>query len=185
MIDKKRIEKAVLDILYAVGEDPLREGLLDTPKRVANMYGEIFSGINTDPIANITTFKDYTYEEIVLVKDIIAYSMCEHHLLPFWGTINICYIPKNNNIIGLSKLARIIDALSKRPNIQEKLCESVAEALVEAIDAKGVYVYMEAEHTCMTMRGVKKVGCKTITIAQRGVVRSDKDLKNEIMMLMK
>lgn len=181
-MDKERIEKAVKEILYAIGEDPDREGLLDTPNRVARMYEEIFSGLNEDPKKHLQVyFQEEQYEELVLIKDIPFYSVCEHHLVPFFGKAHIGYLPKEGRLTGLSKLARVVDSVSKRPQLQERLTATVADSIVEKLEPYGVIVVIEAEHMCMTMRGVRKPGSKTITSAVRGVFASDSKSRAEVL----
>ncbi len=184
-MDKERIENAVKEILIAVGEDPNREGLLETPKRVANMYEEIFAGLTEDPKQHIKLFDEQSNDEMVIVKDIPFYSMCEHHLLPFFGKAHIAYIPSDNKIIGLSKLARIVDNFAKKPQVQERLTSDVADFLNENLQPKGVAVIMEAEHMCMTMRGARAAGAKTQTSALRGIMRSDAKSRAEVLSLLK
>lgn len=183
-MDKAKIERAVRDILEAIGENPEREGLVETPKRVANMYEEVFSGIETDPKSLAKIFNESTHEEMVVVKNIPLYSMCEHHLLPFVGEAGIVYIPKKGKIIGLSKIARIVDAIAKKPQLQERLTSEIADTLVEVLDPLGVAVVVEAEHLCMTMRGIKKPGSKTVTSALRGLARSDERTRSEVFSLL-
>lgn len=181
-MDKQRIENAVREILFAIGEDPDREGLIDTPKRIAKMYEEIFSGMEQDPSEHLKIFfQDEKYEELVLVKDISFYSMCEHHLVPFFGKAHVAYLPKNGKLTGLSKLARVVETAAKRPQLQERLTSTVADAIMTALEPYGVIVVMEAEHMCMTMRGVKKAGSKTITSAVRGIFSSDAKARSEVM----
>lgn len=181
-MDKERIEKAVREIFYAIGEDPDREGLLDTPKRMAKMYEEIFSGLNEDPTKHLEVyFQEEQYEELVLIKDIPFHSVCEHHLVPFFGKAHVGYLPKGGRLTGLSKLARVVDSVSKRPQLQERLTATVADSIVEKLDPYGVIVVIEAEHMCMTMRGVKKPGSKTITSAVRGVFASDHKSRAEVL----
>lgn len=172
-IDKEKIRKAIRDILEAIGENPDREGLLETPDRVANMYEEIFEGIHKDPMDDIKIFHENSHEEMILVKDIPLYSMCEHHLLPFIGVAHVVYIPKKGQILGLSKIARIVDTISKRPQLQERLCSDIADLIFKATDPLGVAVVIEAEHLCMTMRGIRKPGAKTVTSALRGSLKTD------------
>ncbi|WP_057490201.1 GTP cyclohydrolase I FolE [Streptococcus orisasini] len=181
MSDQKKIEEAVYQLLEALGENPEREGLLDTPKRVARMYQEMFSGLNEDPKDQFTAVFSEEHDEVVLVKDIPFYSMCEHHLVPFYGTAHVAYIPSGGRVTGLSKLARAVEIASKRPQLQERLTAQVADALEEALTPKGVFVMIEAEHMCMTMRGIKKPGSKTVTSAARGLCQSDKDIRQEIV----
>lgn len=184
-MDKERIQNAVREILIAVGEDPDREGLLETPKRVANMYEEIFAGLTEDPKQHIKLFNEQSNDEMVIVKDIPFYSMCEHHLLPFFGKAHIGYIPSDNKIIGLSKLARIVDNFAKKPQVQERLTSDIADFLNDNIQPKGVAVIMEAEHMCMTMRGARAAGSKTQTSALRGIMRTDAKTRAEVLSLLK
>ncbi|WP_077618371.1 GTP cyclohydrolase I FolE [Bacillus sinesaloumensis] len=180
-INHAQIEEAVRLLLEAVGEDPSREGLLDTPKRVAKMYEEVFSGLTTDPKEFFETIFSENHEELVLVKDIQFHSMCEHHLVPFYGVAHVAYIPRNGRVAGLSKLARAVDAVSRRPQLQERITSTVADTLMETLDPHGVMVVVEAEHMCMTMRGVKKPGAKTVTSAVRGVLVNDTHTRSEIL----
>ena len=184
-MDKERIQNAVREILIAVGEDPDREGLLETPKRVANMYEEIFAGLTEDPKQHIELFNEQSNDEMVIVKDIPFYSMCEHHLLPFFGKAHIGYIPSDNKIIGLSKLARIVDNFAKKPQVQERLTSDIADFLNDNLQPKGVAVIMEAEHMCMTMRGARAAGSKTQTSALRGIMRTDAKTRAEVLSLLK
>lgn len=183
MIDKPRIENAIKEILYAIGEDPTREGLLETPSRVARMYEEIFSGIDCDIDSHIKIFHNENYDEMIVVRDIPLYSICEHHLLPFFGVAHVVYIPKNGKILGLSKIARIVDTVSKKPQLQERLTSEVADIILKAVDARGVAVVIKAEHLCMTMRGIRKPGSKTVTSALRGLLKSDARSRSEAMAL--
>lgn len=184
-MDNERIQNAVREILIAVGEDPDREGLLETPKRVANMYEEIFAGLTEDPKQHIKLFNEQSNDEMVIVKDIPFYSMCEHHLLPFFGKAHIGYIPSDNKIIGLSKLARIVDNFAKKPQVQERLTSDIADFLNDNLQPKGVAVIMEAEHMCMTMRGARAAGSKTQTSALRGIMRTDAKTRAEVLSLLK
>lgn len=184
-MDKERIQNAVREILIAVGEDPDREGLLETPKRVANMYEEIFAGLTEDPKQHIKLFNEQSNDEMVIVKDIPFYSMCEHHLLPFFGKAHIGYIPSDNKIIGLSKLARIVDNFAKKPQVQERLTSDIADFLNDNLQPKGVAVIMEAEHMCMTMRGARAAGSKTQTSELRGIMRTDAKTRAEVLSLLK
>ncbi|MDP3732803.1 MAG: GTP cyclohydrolase I FolE, partial [Candidatus Omnitrophota bacterium] len=168
-MDKKKIEKAVREILRAIGEDPRRKGILDTPRRVAEMYEEIFSGLKQDPKKELEVILDQKHEEIILLKGIPLYSICEHHLLPFLGKAHIAYIPKGGRVTGLSKLARVVDILSKRPQVQERLTTQIAEIIMSKLKPQGCMVVIEAEHMCMSMRGVKKPGTLTVTSAVRGI----------------
>jgi GTP cyclohydrolase IA len=185
MVDKERIRIAIREILLAIGEDPDREGLIETPDRVARMYEEIFMGLYQNPLDNIKVFKEEGNEEMVIVKDIPLYSMCEHHLLPFMGHANIAYIPSEGNILGLSKIARIVDMVSKKPQLQERLTSEIASNIQEAIKPKGIAVVVEAEHLCMTMRGIKKPGSKTITSTLRGDIKENQVIRLEVMNLIK
>lgn len=180
-MDKQRIEKAIRELLLAIGEDPDREGLKETPLRVANMYEEIFAGLSRDPMEDAKVFHEEGAHELVIVKDIPIYSMCEHHLLPFVGVIHIAYLPTEGQILGLSKVARIADTIAKKPQLQERLCSQVADAIEKACTPQGVLVVMEAEHLCMTMRGIRKPGSKTMTIATRGVLKEDTSLRLEAL----
>lgn len=184
-MDKERIQNAVREILIAVGENPDREGLIETPKRVANMYEEIFAGLTEDPKQHIKLFNEQSNDEMVIVKDIPFYSMCEHHLLPFFGKAHIGYIPSDNKIIGLSKLARIVDNFAKKPQVQERLTSDIADFLNDNLQPKGVAVIMEAEHMCMTMRGARAAGSKTQTSALRGIMRTDAKTRAEVLSLLK
>ncbi|MDP8259475.1 MAG: GTP cyclohydrolase I FolE [Candidatus Gygaella obscura] len=183
MIQKKKIEKAVKEILSAIGENPKRKDLLKTPERVAQMYEEIFSGINKDPKKELEVLLDQKHDEIVLLKGIPIYSVCEHHLLPFFGKANIAYIPKQGRVTGLSKLARVVDILCKRPQIQERLTTQVADIIMEKLKPLGVMVVIEAEHLCMSMRGVKKPGTYTVTSAVRGVFKKNEKTRFETLSL--
>jgi len=181
-IDLARIERAVREILAAVGEDPDREGLLETPGRVARMYAELFSGLRQDPRVHLKKFFVEKYDEIVLVRDISFNSMCEHHMLPFMGRAHIGYLP-NGRVIGLSKLARVVEVVSKRPQVQERMTEEIANLLVEELDAKGVAVIIEASHSCMAIRGVRKPGSVCVTSAMKGVFRANLSSRSEVMTL--
>lgn len=184
-VDHAKIEAAVKMILEAVGEDPEREGLLDTPKRVARMYEEIFSGLNKDPREYFETVFGEDHEELVLVKDIPFYSVCEHHLVPFYGKAHVAYIPRNGKVTGLSKLARAVEAVTRRPQLQERITSTVADAILEMLNPYGVMVVVEAEHMCMTMRGVKKPGSKTITSAVRGAFAENATTRAEVLAFIK
>ena len=172
-MDLPKIEHAVREILEAIGEDPDREGLQETPQRVARMYAEVFAGLHRDISKDIKTFHGEGNDEMILIGDIPFYSMCEHHLLPFHGKAHVVYIPRDGKIFGLSKVARIVDTLSRKPQLQEKLTSEIADAIEQAVDARSVCVVLEAEHLCMTMRGIRKPGSKTVTSAMRGGCRSD------------
>ena len=183
MIDKERVKVAVREILIAIGDDPDREGLLETPDRVANMYEEIFAGLHKDPRDDIKIFQEDNHEEMILVKNIPLYSVCEHHLLPFIGVAHVVYIPSKGRIMGLSKIARIVDTVAKKPQLQERLTSEIADVIMESTNPMGVAVVIEAEHLCMTMRGIKKPGSKTITSALRGTFKTDARTRAEAMSL--
>ncbi|NMR28909.1 GTP cyclohydrolase I FolE [Arthrobacter sp. SF27] len=171
-MDLPRIERAVREILIAVGEDPDREGLVETPRRVAKSYAEVFAGLHQDPADLLATTFDIDHEEMVLVKDIPFYSTCEHHLVPFHGTAHIGYIPSHEGkVTGLSKLARLVEVYARRPQVQERLTTQIVDALMEHLEPKGAIVVIECEHMCMSMRGVRKPGAKTVTSAVRGQLR--------------
>lgn len=181
-VDLPRIQRAVREILAAVGEDPDREGLLETPARVARMYAEMFTGLREDPRQHLKKFFIEKYDEVVLVKDISFNSVCEHHLLPFMGVAHIGYLP-NGRVIGLSKLARVVEVVSRRPQVQERMTETIADLLVSELDAKGVAVVVEATHTCMTIRGIRRPGSLCVTSAMRGIFRSHISSRSEVMTL--
>ena len=182
-MDLPKIENAVRDILEAIGEDPNREGLLETPQRVARMYAEVFAGLHRDINKDIKTFHGEGNDEMILIGDIPFYSMCEHHLLPFHGKAHVVYIPKDGKIFGLSKVARIVDTLSRKPQLQEKLTSEIADAIEKAVDARSVCVVLGGGRLCMTMRGIRKPGSKTVTSAMRGGCRSDIRTRNEALAL--
>ncbi|MCR4689586.1 MAG: GTP cyclohydrolase I FolE [Saccharofermentans sp.] len=182
-MDLPKIENAVRDILEAIGEDPDREGLQETPRRVARMYAEVFSGLHHDVSKDIKVFHEDGNDEMILIGDIPFYSMCEHHLLPFHGKAHVVYIPRDGKILGLSKVARIVDTMSRKPQLQERLTSEIADTIVECVDAKSVCVIIEAEHLCMTMRGIRKPGSKTVTSAMRGGCRTDARTRNEALAL--
>ncbi|NLK02610.1 MAG: GTP cyclohydrolase I FolE [Clostridiaceae bacterium] len=182
-MDLVRIEKAVREILLAIGEDPDRPGLQETPARVARMYQELFSGLSQDVTELIKVFDEPDSEEMILVGDIPFYSMCEHHLIPFIGKAHVVYIPKDGKILGLSKIARIVDHEARKPQLQERLTSSIADILMEVVNPYGVAVVIEAEHLCMTMRGIKKPGAVTVTSGVRGILRSDLRSRSEAMSL--
>ena len=171
-MDKKRIEKAVAEILKAIGENPRREGLKDTPCRIAEMYEEVFAGIRQDPKKQLKVYQAKNEDEMIIVRDIPFYSFCEHHLLPFFGKAHLVYIPKENRITGFSSLVRVVDVMAKRPILQEKLTHEIADFLMQNLKPLGVLVVIEAEHLCLSMIGVKKPGTRTVTSAIRGVMRS-------------
>lgn len=183
-MDKEKIRRAVRDILEAIGEDPDREGLAGTPDRIARMYEEIYSGLKEDPRKHLEIFfQDEKHEELVLVKDISFYSTCEHHLVPFFGKAHIAYIPKGGKLTGLSKLARVVETVARRPQLQERITKTIADSIMEVLSPYGVVVVVEAEHMCMTMRGIKKPGSKTITSAVRGIFEKDASSRAEVMSL--
>lgn len=184
-MDKPKIEKAIKDILEAIGENPKRKDLLDTPKRVAEMYEEIFSGITQNPEKELEVILDQKHQEIVLLKGIPLYSICEHHLLPFLGKAHIAYIPKSGRVTGLSKLARVVDILSKRPQVQERLTTQIADIIMHKLKPEGCMVVIEAEHMCMSMRGVKKPGTMTVTSAVRGIFQKNEKTRSEALALIK
>jgi GTP cyclohydrolase IA len=184
-MNKKKIEKAVRDILSAIGDDPKREDLIDTPKRVADMYEEIFSGIKMDPRKELEVILGEKHNEIVLVKDIPLYSVCEHHLLPFMGKAHVAYIPKSGRVTGLSKLARVVEIYSKRLQVQERLTTQIADIVMQQLKPLGVIVVIEAEHLCMSMRGVKKPGAVTVTSAVRGIFKENAKTRQEALSLIR
>ncbi len=184
-VNRAQIEDAVRLILEAIGDDPNREGVLDTPKRVAKMYEEVFEGMHQDPGEYFETIFSEEHEELVLVKDIPFYSMCEHHLVPFYGKAHVAYIPRNGRVTGLSKLARAVEAVAKRPQLQERITSTIADAMMNKLEPYGVMIVVEAEHMCMTMRGVKKPGSKTVTTAVRGTLAEDSQARAEILTLIK
>jgi GTP cyclohydrolase IA len=181
-VDHERLRRAVREILAAVGEDPDREGLLDTPDRVARMYAEVFAGLHTDPAVYLQKTFTQKHDEMVLVKDIEFASCCEHHLLPFVGKAHIAYLP-NGQIVGLSKLARVVDAVARRPQVQERMTEEIADLIMTHLKARGVAVIVEASHSCMTVRGVRKPGAMTITSSMRGGFLDNPATRNELMAL--
>lgn len=181
-VDVERIKLAVREILIAVGEDPDREGLLETPDRVARMYAEIFSGLHTDPAMHLKKLFTQKHDEMVIVKDIEFSSCCEHHLLPFTGKAHIGYLP-DGKVVGLSKLARVVDVIAKRPQVQERMTEAIADLIMNEVQPRGVGVIVEASHSCMTIRGVRKPGAMTLTSAVRGLVKTNPMTRNELMSL--
>jgi len=181
-VDLPRIERAVREILAAIGEDPDRASLEETPARVARMYAELFSGLHSDPARHLKKFFIEQYDELVLVRDIPFNSMCEHHLLPFMGTAHVGYLP-NGRVIGLSKMARVVEEISRRPQVQERMTHQIADLMNDELNAKGVVVVLEAIHTCMTIRGVRKPGSITITSAVRGLFKTNQSSRAEAMAL--
>lgn len=183
-MDRDKIEAGVRLVLEGIGEDVTREGLVDTPRRVADMYGEIFAGLTQDAAEHFAVTFNEGHQEMVLVRDIPLYSVCEHHLVPFLGKAHVAYIPgKHGRICGLSKLARVVDVFAKRPQVQERMTSQIAETIVEHLDPVGVIVVIEAEHLCMSMRGVKKPGTMTITSAVRGIFERNAATRAEAMSL--
>ena len=183
-MNKEKIEQAVKLFLEGIGEDANREGLVDTPRRISNMCEEIFAGLEDDASNYLSTTFTAKDNEMIIEKDITFYSMCEHHILPFFGKVHIGYIP-NGKVVGISKLARTVDVFAKRPQIQEKMTAQIADAIMEELDAKGVMVMVSARHLCMSMRGIKKQDAKTVTYITRGVFKDNLDLQNKFLTLVK
>ena len=184
-IDFARIENAVRELLGAIGEDPERDGLLDTPARVARMYGEICSGLREEPADHLEKTFQVEHDEIIVVRDISFYSICEHHLIPFFGKAHVAYLPeKDGRITGLSKLARLVDGFARRPQVQERLTGQIANAIDEKLSPRGAAVVLEAEHLCMSMRGIRKPGARTVTSSMRGIFRSNSASREEVLSLM-
>jgi GTP cyclohydrolase IA len=184
VVDMPKIEAAVLSIIKAIGEDPKREGLRDTPQRIADMYTELFSGLNMDAKAELTVGFEVGHHEMVILRDIPFYSMCEHHFLPFYGVAHVGYIPsEEGRVVGVSKLARVVDIFAKRLQLQERMTSQIADAICEALQPDGVAVVIQAEHLCMTMRGIKKPGSNVITSATRGLFRSRSATRAEFLSL--
>lgn len=181
-MDQAKIQAALRDILLVIGEDPSREGLVETPRRVAEMYAELFSGIDQDPLEVLSVGFEAGHQEMVVIKDIPFYSMCEHHLLPFFGTVHIGYIP-NGRVVGISKLARLVEILARRPQLQERLTTQIADSIAKGLKPQGVAVVIEAEHMCMIMRGVEKAGSKVMTSANRGLFRRNPTTRAEFFSL--
>ncbi len=185
-VDKPRVEAAVREILAAIGEDPNRDGLLNTPKRVAEMYAEICGGLHENPADHLTVTFEADHDEMVMVRDIPLYSLCEHHLAPFAGKAHVAYIPGHDGrITGLSKLARLVDGFAKRPQVQERLTSQIADAIVAALEPRGALVVIEAEHMCMSMRGVRKPGSVTLTSAVRGIFKESAATRSEAMSMIR
>ncbi|MFT6181642.1 MAG: GTP cyclohydrolase I [Akkermansiaceae bacterium] len=183
-IDHQRIERAVKEILIAIGEDPDRDGLLDTPARVARMYGEICSGLREEPADHLDKTFEVEHDEIIVVRDITFYSICEHHLIPFFGKAHVAYLPKSDGrITGLSKLARLVDGFARRPQVQERLTRDIANAIQDKLDPRGAAVVLEAEHLCMSMRGIRKPGARTVTSSMRGIFRQNPASREEVLNL--
>jgi GTP cyclohydrolase I len=181
-VDQPRIERAVREILAAIGEDPDRDGLLDTPARVARMYAETCAGLHDDASRHLKVTFDAGHDEMIMVRDISMFSMCEHHLVPFYGRAHVAYIPNTDGrVTGLSKLARLVDGFARRPQVQERLTTQIADAIETSLDPRGVLVVIEAEHMCMAMRGIRKTGASTVTSAVRGIFRTDSAARAEAM----
>lgn len=179
-VDQERIATAMRDIIQAIDDDPHREGLIDTPIRVARMYAEVFAGLHEDPLAILQTGFEERYDEMVLARDIPFYSMCEHHFLPFYGVVHIGYVPQGR-VVGISKLARVTDVFARRPQLQERLTQQIADTIMEGLDPMGVGVVVEAEHLCILMRGVRKPGSRIVTSVNRGVFRSNPATRAEFL----
>ena len=182
VVDQERIKVALNEILLAIGEDPRREGMLETPRRVAEMYSEVFAGMEQDPLEVLRVGFEEGHDEMVVLKDIPFYSMCEHHLLPFYGVVHVGYIP-NGRVVGISKLARVVEIFARRPQLQERLTTQIADAIMEALKPSGVAVVVEAAHLCMMMRGVEKAGSKVVTSANRGLFRKSAVTRSEFFSL--
>jgi len=181
-VDRERIRDAVIELLKAIGEDPEREGLRDTPRRIADMYAEIFSGMTVDPREHLTVGFEVPHDELVILRNIPFYSMCEHHFLPFHGEAHVGYVPRGR-VVGISKIARVVESFARRPQIQEQLTSQIAEAIMDALDPDGVAVVIEAEHLCMTMRGVQKPGSRMVTSAMRGRFSESPVTRSEFLSL--
>jgi len=182
MIDQANIEKAVLSIIQAIGDNPRREGLRETPQRIAEMYAELFSGMELDPLADLTVGFEEGHHEMVVLKDIPFYSLCEHHFLPFYGVAHVGYIP-NGRVVGASKLARVVEVFSKRPQLQERMTTQIADAIMAGLEPEGVGVVVQAEHLCLVMRGIKKPGSNLVTSAMRGLFRRNSLTRSEFLSL--
>jgi GTP cyclohydrolase I len=184
MVNQNRIKQAMVSIIEAIGENPLREGVKGTPRRVAEMYAELFSGLDVDPKSELTVDFEEGYEEMVILRDIPFYSMCEHHLLPFYGVAHVGYIPSpGGRVVGVSKLARVVEICARRPQLQERMTQQIADAIFEALQPAGVAVVIQAEHLCMVMRGIKKPGTTVITSSVRGNFRSKVATRSEFLSL--
>ncbi|AGB40471.1 GTP cyclohydrolase I [Halobacteroides halobius DSM 5150] len=182
-MDQDRIEKSISNILEAIGEDPQREGLEKTPKRVAKMYQEIFLGVNKEPSEALDVFVEDEANDLVLVRDITFYSLCEHHLIPFFGKVHLAYKPQGGRVTGFSKLTKLVETVAKRPQLQERMTKIIADTMMEILEPQGVYVIVEAQQLCMTMRGVEQTETETITSASRGIFKEDSGAKNEVINL--
>ncbi|MFC1927506.1 GTP cyclohydrolase I FolE [Chloroflexota bacterium] len=186
MVNQHRIKQAMVSIIRAIGEDPLREGVKDTPQRVAEMYAELFSGLDIDPKAELAVDFGEGYEEMVILRDIPFYSMCEHHLLPFYGVAHVGYVPSpGGRVVGVSKLARVVEICARRPQLQERMTQQIADAIFESLQPAGVAVVIQAEHLCMVMRGIKKPGTTVITSSVRGNFRSKVATRSEFLSLIR
>ncbi|WP_368491264.1 GTP cyclohydrolase I FolE [Clostridium sp. BJN0013] len=183
-MDENKIKEAIKMIIEAIGEDPEREGLLETPDRIARMYTEIFSGLKQEPGEHLKKVFTVNSDDIVLEKDIQFYSMCEHHFMPFYGKAHVAYIP-NDKVVGLSKLARTVEVFARRLQLQERMTAQIADSIMNYLEVKGVMVVIEAEHMCMTMRGIKKPGSKTVTVVTRGIFKSETKFRNEVYEMIK
>ncbi len=184
MVNQTKIKRAIASIIEAIGEDPLRESIKDTPQRVAEMYAELFFGLDVDPKAELTVDFEEGYEEMVILRDIPFYSMCEHHLLPFYGVAHVGYIPSpGGRVVGVSKLARVVEICARRPQLQERMTQQIADAIFEALQPAGVGVVVQAEHLCMVMRGIKKPGTTVVTSSLRGTFRSKVATRSEFLSL--
>ncbi len=185
MFDEDRIKKAVASIIEAIGEDPNREGLVDTPRRVAEMYSELFMGLDADPKEELKVGYELGHREMVIIRDVPFYSMCEHHLLPFYGSVDIGYLPDlSGRVVGISKLARVVEIIARRPQIQERMTTAIADAIMDGLKPSGVAVVVKAEHLCMVMRGVKKQGSNIITSAVRGAFLTRPETRTEFFSLL-
>ncbi len=184
IMDENKIKEAIKMIIEAIGEDPEREGLLETPDRIARMYTEIFSGLKQEPGEHLKKVFTVNSDDIVLEKDIQFYSMCEHHFMPFYGKAHVAYIP-NDKVVGLSKLARTVEVFARRLQLQERMTAQIADSIMNYLEVKGVMVVIEAEHMCMTMRGIKKPGSKTVTVVTRGIFKSETKFRNEVYEMIK
>ncbi len=183
-MDREKVKSAILDLLLALGEDPTRPDLVKTPERVAEMYEEVLSGLGRDPGEELTVVLEEKHDEIILIRDISFYSLCEHHLLPFWGKVHIAYLPRQGRITGISKLVKVVDIISKRLQVQERMTTMIAETILKRLEPLGVMVVVEAEHMCMSMRGVRRPGSKVVTSAVRGIFRENAKTRAEVLGLL-
>ena len=182
VLDRERVQAAVRELLHAIGEDPDREGLRDTPRRIAEAYAEVFAGMHADPAALLRVGFEEGHDEMVILRDIPFFSMCEHHLLPFHGSAHVAYVPRGR-VVGISKIARLVDAVARRPQLQERLTSQIADTLIDVLEPDGVAVAVQAEHLCMTMRGIKKPGSRMVTSAMRGTFQSQPETRTEFLSL--